>query len=58
MAKICIACGRGPVVGASRSHSNIKSKKWVYPNLQWRHVEGKRVRICTNCIKTKVKKVK
>jgi ribosomal protein L28 len=35
-----------------RGHYNPTGKKRKYPNLQWARVEGKRMRICTDCIKT------
>jgi large subunit ribosomal protein L28 len=58
MAKRCDVCGRGSTRGASRSHSNIKTIKRQYINLQSKVVDGKRLKICTNCIKNiaKVKK--
>jgi large subunit ribosomal protein L28 len=56
MARRCEKCGRGPIAGASRSHSNIKTKRRLYVNLQYKVVNGKRLRICTKCIKTIAKK--
>lgn len=56
MARRCEKCGRGPIAGASRSHSNIKTKRRLYVNLQYKVVNGKRLRICTKCIKTMAKK--
>lgn len=55
MSRRCSKCGRGPVKGASRSHSNIKTKRRVFPNLQWQTVGGKRVKICTRCLRTLAK---
>ena len=55
MAKVCEICGRGPVMGASRSHSNIQTKKWRHINLQTKNINGKKVKICTSCLKTKYK---
>lgn len=52
MAKKCDICGRGSVKDATRSHSNIKSIKRQYINLQSKKIDGKRVKICTNCMKT------
>jgi len=34
MSKVCVSCGKGPVVGNSRSHSNVASKRRFEPNLQ------------------------
>ncbi len=58
MARKCEVCGRKSIGGASRSHSNIKSKRRLQINLQSKVVDGKRLKICTSCIKTKVKPVK
>ncbi|MBN1326196.1 50S ribosomal protein L28 [Candidatus Falkowbacteria bacterium] len=55
MAKVCEICGRGPAKGASRSHSNIQTKKWRHINLQSKNINGKKVRICSSCLKTKYK---
>ncbi|MDD5341602.1 MAG: 50S ribosomal protein L28 [Patescibacteria group bacterium] len=55
MSKVCEICGRGPKMGANRSHSNIQNKKWRHINLQNKKIDGKRVRICTSCLKTKYK---
>ncbi len=55
MSKVCEICGRGPVMGASRSHSNIQTKKWRHINLQAKTIDGKRVKICTSCLKTRLK---
>lgn len=35
-----------------RGHYNPTGKSRKYPNLQWAKVSGKRVKICTDCIKT------
>ena len=55
MARKCSKCGRGPIKGATRSHSNIKTKRRVYVNLQWQKVNGKKMKICTKCLKTLAK---
>ncbi len=52
MAKKCDLCGRGTTKDASRSHSNIKSIKRQYINLQTKTVNGKKLQVCTKCIKT------
>ena len=57
MAK-CAVCGRGATRDASRSHSNVRTLKRQYPNLQTTKVEGKKVKACTNCIKTTKTKAK
>jgi len=43
------------MTGASRSHSNIKTLKRKFINLQTKKIDGKKIRICTSCLKTKVK---
>ncbi|OGH61193.1 MAG: hypothetical protein A2848_00740 [Candidatus Magasanikbacteria bacterium RIFCSPHIGHO2_01_FULL_50_8] len=58
MAQICKLCTRGPVRSATRSHSNIQSKKWSNINLQPRRLMGSRVLICSKCWKTVNKLVK
>ncbi|HNM31513.1 MAG TPA: 50S ribosomal protein L28 [Chitinophagales bacterium] len=34
MARFCDLSGKGPMIGNSVSHSNIKTKRRFYPNLQ------------------------
>jgi len=55
MARRCDICLRGPVKKTDRSHSNIASRRWVLPNVQKKTIAGKRVTICTRCIKTRTK---
>ncbi|MDP3986577.1 MAG: L28 family ribosomal protein [Candidatus Veblenbacteria bacterium] len=55
MARTCDKCGRGYYKALSRSHSNIKTIKRQHLNLQSKVVEGKRLRVCTSCIKTLAK---
>lgn len=55
MAKQCDLCGRGPMRGASRSHSKIRTLKKQYINLQSRVIEGVKVKVCTSCLRTMVK---
>ncbi|MDD4477178.1 MAG: 50S ribosomal protein L28 [Patescibacteria group bacterium] len=55
MARKCEICGRGTITGASRSHSNIKTKRTLRLNLQWKNIDGKRTKICAKCIKTMAK---
>jgi len=52
MARKCDICGKGPLKSASRSHSNIKTKRRLYLNLQTKKIEGKKIKICTACLKT------
>jgi ribosomal protein L28 len=55
MAKKCDICGRSSMRGASRSHSNIRTLKRQYINLQAKTVNGVKKQVCTNCIKTMAK---
>jgi len=58
MAKKCDVCGRGSTRDASRSHSNIKTIKRQYINLQVKKINGQTKNVCTRCIKTMAKKKK
>lgn len=58
MARRCDLCGRGSTKDAARSHSNIKTNKRQYPNLQSKKIDGKKMSVCTKCLKTMVKKDK
>jgi ribosomal protein L28 len=51
----CDICQRQPLKGHSVSHSNIKTIKRQKLNLQNRRIDGKKMRICTRCLKTMVK---
>jgi len=55
MARRCEICGKGPMVGHNVSHSNLKTKKRMLPNLQSVRttVSGnrRRFRVCTSCLK-------
>jgi len=52
MSKQCDVCGRGSQKDASRSHSNIKTVKRQYINLQTKKIDGQKKKVCTSCIKT------
>ena len=61
MARVCTICGKGPTTGNHVSHANNRKKRRWFPNLQTVRVlvDGapKRVKACTNCIKSnRVKK--
>ncbi len=45
------------MMSATRSHSNIKTKKRQFVNLLSKRVNGVRLRICANCLKA-LKKTK
>lgn len=48
----CEHCGRGPQVSLNRPHSLHKTKRLSIPNVQAVTVDGKRMRLCTRCLKT------
>jgi large subunit ribosomal protein L28 len=52
---MCEICGRSPLKGNSVSHSNIKTIRHQKINLQSKRVDGKRIAICTSCIKSRAK---
>ncbi|MBI3956404.1 MAG: 50S ribosomal protein L28 [Candidatus Kerfeldbacteria bacterium] len=52
MARICNRCGRGALKSATRSHSNIATIRRQHLNLQTALVNGRRIRVCTSCIRT------
>jgi large subunit ribosomal protein L28 len=56
MAQVCAICGKGPRFGNIISHAhNVSRRRWNV-NLRPVHaiVKGsaKRIRVCTNCIKS------
>lgn len=55
MARICDNCGRRALKGNSRSHSNIATIKFQQVNLQYARIDGKRMRVCTSCLRSKTK---
>ena len=56
MATKCPHCGKGSIMATTRrflrSHYNPTVKSRRYPNLQWARVNGRRLKLCTDCIKT------
>lgn len=57
MKKHCDLCGRGSTKDASRSHSNIKTIKRQLINIQAKKVAGRKLNVCTKCLKTLNKEV-
>jgi len=55
MAYRCQICGKGIQYGHNVSHSKRRTKRIWKPNLQWATIQGKRMRVCTKCLK-KIKK--
>lgn len=58
----CRLCGKGSQMGGARKllrgHYNPVNWSRKYPNLQYSKVDGKRLLICTNCMRTRTKTVK
>ena len=57
MARVCHVCGKGPVTGNNVSHAHNKTRRRWLPNLQTVKIQdengdNRRVRVCTNCIKS------
>ena len=56
MSKVCVSCGKKPVVGNNRSHSNSATKRRFEPNLQRVRIllEGRAqaAYVCTRCLKS------
>lgn len=55
MSRTCQICGRGTRASQSRSHSNVATKRKQFINIQSKIIDGKKVKICTKCIKTAAK---
>jgi len=51
MARRCQICGKGSKRGHNVSHSHRKTKKVNFPNLQNKRLKGKKVKVCTKCVK-------
>jgi len=57
MARVCYVCGKGPATGNNVSHAHNKTRRRWLPNLQPVKIQlddgsNRRVRVCTNCIKS------
>lgn len=59
MATRCPKCGKKSMVAVKRKllrgHYNPTKKYRKYPNLQWTKIDGKKVLMCTSCIKALTK---
>lgn len=66
MSMRCDICGKGRVIGRTQRHKKgVAGKRWLRraqktvkvfkPNLQYKTINGKRMRLCTKCLK-KLKK--
>ncbi len=52
MAKFCDSCGRGPLTANNRSKSMVATKRRLKVNLQNKTINGKKVKVCTKCLKS------
>lgn len=57
MARVCYVCGKGPATGNNVSHAHNKTRRRWLPNLQPMKIQlddgsNRRVKVCTNCIKS------
>lgn len=52
----CEICGKCPSTGCNVSHANNHTKRRWLPNLQRVHAlingQSRRIRVCTNCIRS------
>ncbi|MGC9048839.1 MAG: 50S ribosomal protein L28 [Patescibacteria group bacterium] len=52
MSRRCSICGRQSQRSISRSHSMVATKRWQNLNLITKKVAGKKIKICSKCLKT------
>ncbi|MEK7213241.1 MAG: L28 family ribosomal protein [Patescibacteria group bacterium] len=57
MSRICSICGKTAGRANNVSHSNRKVPRHQHPNLQLVRLDGKRVKACSTCRRTLVKKL-
>jgi len=55
MSKVCDLCAKGPKAGNTVSHSVRRVKRRFLPNLIKVNLEGKKIKICTQCQRTQNK---
>jgi len=48
----CSVCGKKAMSGNNRSHSNVATKRKFKINIQSKIINGKKIKICTGCIRT------
>jgi large subunit ribosomal protein L28 len=57
MSKVCQICGRKPKTGFSRSHSMVATKRRQNLNLITKKIAGKKIKICSKCLKALKRKI-
>jgi len=55
MSKFCETCGRGALSAQTRSKSMVSTKRTQKVNLQNKTIDGKKVKVCTRCIRSSSK---
>ena len=55
--KICSQCSKIAVAGNRRSHAMNATKRKFSPNLAKKTIDGKKVFICTKCLRTMSKAI-
>ncbi len=58
MSRKCAICGRTALSSVKRSHSMRATKRKQHLNLQTKIIQGKKITICTRCLRTLVKQGK
>lgn len=58
MSRICDVCGRGANVANWRSHAMNATKRKQEVNLQNKRIDGKKIKMCTKCMKTLARQTK
>ncbi|MEK9165666.1 MAG: bL28 family ribosomal protein [Patescibacteria group bacterium] len=55
----CYFCQKTHIAGYNVSHSKTRTKRLMRANLQTRKIDGKKIKVCTRCIKSsKLSKIK
>lgn len=60
MARKCEICEKSAIVANPRKllrgHLNPRGKKRQHPNIQTKTINGRKIKACTKCLKTLIKK--
>ncbi|MFH1713488.1 MAG: L28 family ribosomal protein [Candidatus Jacksonbacteria bacterium] len=48
----CHICNKTHITGYDVSHSKTRTKRLMRANLQTRKINGKKIKVCTRCIKS------
>ncbi|MEA2088374.1 MAG: 50S ribosomal protein L28 [Patescibacteria group bacterium] len=58
MSRRCEICNKKSLTANKRSHSMVATKRKQHANLQNKKINGKKVKVCTSCLRTIAKKSK